>query len=78
MKVPLDKSEDHWTPTPLASVLRKHIPPIHHIQPVSTITDIRLAMPENEDLIGPGRIVSVSRGRLLMPDRSHRQRSLTT
>jgi hypothetical protein len=63
-------------PTPLASVLRRHIPPIHHIQPVSTITDIPLAMPENEDLIGPGRIASVSRDRLSMPHKSHRQRSL--
>jgi hypothetical protein len=37
-------------------------PPIfHHIQPVTTITDIPLAMLENEDLIGQGRSVSVSR-----------------
>ena len=37
-------------------------PPIfHHIQPVTTITDTQLAMLEDEDLIGPGRSVPVSR-----------------
>jgi hypothetical protein len=45
---------------------RSDLPPnrlqlIHHIQPVSTITDIPLAMLENRDLIGQGRSVSVSR-----------------
>jgi hypothetical protein len=36
-------------------------PGIHHIRPAISITDTRLAMRENEDRIGHGRSMPVSR-----------------
>jgi len=73
-------------PTPFDSVLRdrssdlhlKHFPLIHHVQPVTTITDIPLAMPENEIRLVTAKLRPSPKTDFDAHEQGQYRRSLTT